>query len=97
MSLYSGDQFAAAAVRLGGSAVAHMDDRSLSGKTVLLTGAGRGLGFAMAEGLAAAGANVAMLGTDADVLRDAVARVGEAVRAVHDAGRLHDHVVGVKR
>ena len=74
-----------------------MDDRSLSGKTVLLTGAGRGLGFAVAEGLAAAGANVAMLGTDADVLRDAVARVGESVRAVHDAGRLRDHVVRVKR
>ena len=57
-----------------------MDDRSVSGKTVLLTGAGRGLGFAMAEGLAAAGANVAMLGTDADVLRDAVARVESAHR-----------------
>ena len=55
-----------------------MDDRSLSGKAILFTGAGRGLGFAMAEGLAAAGANVAVLGTDADVLRDAIARVVSA-------------------
>jgi 3-oxoacyl-[acyl-carrier protein] reductase len=36
----------------------------LEGKTILITGAGRGLGAAMAEGLAARGANLALLDLD---------------------------------
>lgn len=42
----------------------------LSGKTVLITGAGRGLGAAMAVGLAAKGANIALVDIDADKLEE---------------------------
>jgi len=48
----------------------------LSGKTALITGSSRGLGFAMAEGLAAAGAAVVLNGRDAAVL----ARAAESLR-----------------
>jgi gluconate 5-dehydrogenase len=52
---------------------------NLSGKTALITGSSRGLGRAMAEGLAAAGASVIINGT-------AAARVTEAVAAMKAAG-----------
>lgn len=42
----------------------------LRGKTLLITGAGRGLGAAMAVGLAARGANIALVDIDADRLED---------------------------
>lgn len=42
---------------------------SLNGKAALITGASRGLGFAMAQGLAAAGAQVFLNSRDAAVLR----------------------------
>ena len=51
----------------------------LAGRTALITGSSRGLGRAMAEGLAAAGARVVINGTDA-------ARVEAAVRELHAAG-----------
>jgi len=56
-----------------------MRSNELAGKTVMMTGAGRGMGRAMSIGLAAAGAKVAMLDIDADVL-------AEAARAADDAG-----------
>ena len=46
----------------------------LSGKTALVTGSSRGLGRAMAEGLAVAGARILINGTDP-------ARVDETVAA----------------
>ena len=46
----------------------------LSEKTVLITGAGRGLGAAMAVGLAAKGANVALVDIDAATLADTRSR-----------------------
>lgn len=46
----------------------------LSGKTVLITGAGRGLGAAMAVGLAAKGANIALVDIDADQLEETRSR-----------------------
>ena len=52
---------------------------NLSGKTALVTGSSRGLGRAMAEGMAAAGAKVVINGTDAG-------RVAEAVDAMKRAG-----------
>jgi len=52
---------------------------NLTGRTALVTGSSRGLGRAMAEGLAAAGARVVINGTDA-------ARVDLAVRALAAAG-----------
>jgi NAD(P)-dependent dehydrogenase (short-subunit alcohol dehydrogenase family) len=51
----------------------------LTAKTVLITGAGRGLGAAMAEGLAARGANLALLDLDAaglDAVRTACEKRG---------------------
>src|SRR5688572_24912450 len=47
---------------------------SLDGRIALVTGASRGLGFAMAEGLAEAGAIVALNGRDVDTLEAAVSR-----------------------
>jgi gluconate 5-dehydrogenase len=47
----------------------------LSGRTALVTGSARGIGFALAEGLATAGASVMLNGTRADTVADAVARL----------------------
>lgn len=55
-----------------------MTERPLEGRTALITGAGRGLGKAMAEGLAAQGANIALIDLEADVLAAAVADVEAA-------------------
>ncbi|RDJ97622.1 SDR family oxidoreductase [Paraburkholderia lacunae] len=47
----------------------------LSGRTALVTGSARGIGFALAEGLAAAGASVVLNGTRADTVDEAVDRL----------------------
>jgi gluconate 5-dehydrogenase len=52
----------------------------LDGRTVLVTGSARGLGFAIADGLSAAGARVIVNGTTE-------AGVGRAVAALEDKGR----------
>ena len=49
----------------------------LTGKSVIVTGSGRGLGRAMARGLAEAGASVTLCGRTADIVKDAA----EALRA----------------
>ena len=54
-----------------------MADRVLEGKVVLMTGAGRGMGREMSLALAEAGARVAMIDIDEDVLM-AAARDAEA-------------------
>ena len=51
----------------------------LSGKTALVTGAGSGLGFAMAQGLAEAGARVVLNGRN-------VAKLETAAAALHEKG-----------
>ena len=48
---------------------------SLEGKTALVTGASRGIGFTLAQGLAQAGATVIAAGRDADTLDEAVGRL----------------------
>ncbi|WP_329141325.1 SDR family oxidoreductase [Streptomyces sp. NBC_01476] len=50
----------------------------LSGKTALVTGSSQGIGLAIAEGLAAAGARVVLTGRDAGRLDEAAARVRTA-------------------
>lgn len=53
---------------------------SLAGKRALVTGASRGIGQALAEGLAAAGADVAVAGRD-------VAALSQTAEAIQGAGR----------
>jgi gluconate 5-dehydrogenase len=57
----------------------------LSGRTALVTGSSRGLGRAMAEGLAAAGAAVVLNGSDAGRLAATAASLREAGHTVHEA------------
>jgi gluconate 5-dehydrogenase len=62
---------------------AHLFD--LSGRTALVTGSSRGLGRAMAKGLAAAGAAVVLNGVDAARLAAAAAEMRAAGHTVHEA------------
>ena len=58
---------------------------SLAGRTALVTGSSRGLGRAMAEGLAAAGAAVVLNGSNRGRLADAAAEMRGQGRVVHEA------------
>lgn len=58
---------------------------SLAGRRALVTGSSRGIGYAIAEGLAGAGAEVILNGRDTDALGTAAAKLtadGAAVKAV---------------
>ncbi len=55
----------------------------LSGKRALITGSSQGIGFALARGLAAAGAEIVMNGRDAAKLSQAAGQLREAGFAVH--------------
>lgn len=55
---------------------------SLSGRVALVTGAARGLGFAIAQRLAEGGAEVWLGGRDERVLDEATRRIGAGVRAL---------------
>lgn len=57
----------------------------LTGRTALITGSSRGLGRAMAEGLAAAGATVVLNGSDADRLALAATEMRGLGGIVHEA------------
>lgn len=57
----------------------------LTGRTALVTGSSRGLGLAMAEGFAQAGAAVVLNGSDATRLAGAAQRLREAGHTVHEA------------
>lgn len=50
----------------------------LDGKVALITGAGSGLGYAMAQCMVAAGAQVILVGRRQDVLEKAASEIGEA-------------------
>ena len=58
---------------------------SLSGRTALVTGSSRGLGRAMAEGLAAAGAALVLNGSDPARLATTAAELRETGHTVHEA------------
>ena len=47
----------------------------LTGRTALVTGSARGIGYALAEGLAAAGASVVINGTRADTVAESVSKL----------------------
>jgi gluconate 5-dehydrogenase len=57
----------------------------LAGRTALVTGSSRGLGRAMAEGLAEAGAAVVLNGADAGRLANAASEMRAAGHMVHEA------------
>jgi NAD(P)-dependent dehydrogenase (short-subunit alcohol dehydrogenase family) len=57
-------------------------ERSHAMPVAIITGASRGLGLALATGLAEAGWQLVVDGRDADTLTEAVARIGDAARAV---------------
>jgi gluconate 5-dehydrogenase len=58
---------------------------SLEGRTALITGSSRGLGRAMADGLAAAGAAIVLNGSDPGRLSAAAAQMRAAGHRVHEA------------
>ncbi len=57
----------------------------LSGRTALVTGSSRGLGRAMAEGLAEAGAAIVLNGSDPGRLAEAAAAMRQAGHTVHES------------
>lgn len=57
----------------------------LKGKRALITGSSQGIGFALAEGLKAAGAEIVLNGRDATKLKDAAARIEGADQLAFDA------------
>jgi NAD(P)-dependent dehydrogenase (short-subunit alcohol dehydrogenase family) len=71
-----------------------MADGKLSGKTAIVTGAGRGLGRAMALGLARAGANVVLT---AARNRQEMNQVAEEAAKNSAAGKVRQHVADVAR
>ncbi|HEY5834469.1 SDR family oxidoreductase [Streptomyces sp.] len=60
-----------------------------SGRVALVTGASRGIGYAIAEALVARGDRVCVTGRNEDALKEAVERLG-ADRAIGVAGKAHD-------
>ena len=62
-------------------------DLQLTGKCAIVTGGSRGIGFAVAEALAAEGVRVALVARGEAALKDAAARIGgDAVGVVADTG-----------
>ncbi|MER7792591.1 SDR family oxidoreductase [Streptomyces sp. NPDC097640] len=60
-----------------------------SGRAALVTGASRGIGYAIAEALVARGDRVCITGRNEDTLKEAVERLG-ADRVIGVAGKAHD-------
>ncbi|CDR15707.1 SDR family oxidoreductase [Streptomyces iranensis] len=60
-----------------------------SGRAALITGASRGIGYAIAEAMVARGDKVCITGRNEDALKEAVERLGTD-RAIYAAGKAHD-------
>jgi NAD(P)-dependent dehydrogenase (short-subunit alcohol dehydrogenase family) len=59
----------------------------LSGKTAVVTGSAEGIGFAIAKGLAEAGAAVVLNGRKHEAVEAAVARLKAEIAGAEGAGR----------
>jgi NAD(P)-dependent dehydrogenase (short-subunit alcohol dehydrogenase family) len=70
--------------------MASADTPDLAGKTALVTGASRGIGLAIAQRLAARGANVCVTARKPEPLAEAAATLGPAGRVLAVAGRADD-------
>jgi len=71
-----------------------LDVFRLDGKVALITGAGSGLGYAMAECMVSAGAKVVLVGRRQEVLENAALEIGHgAYPEVFDITR-HDEIPG---
>ncbi len=69
----------------------------LTGKTVLITGASRGIGAAAARAYAAAGANVALLARGTDAIAELAGEIGEQALAIPcDVARWHEMATAVQ-
>ena len=64
--------------------------QGLSAKTAIVTGASRGIGFAIAQRFVAEGAKVCVTGRNAEALDEAVADLGGAEVAIGVAGKGDD-------
>ena len=71
-------------------------DLGIAGKVALVTGASKGIGFAVAQALAAEGARVAVSSRDRGRIDAAAARIG-ATGLVHDSGDLDGAAAVVER
>jgi 3-oxoacyl-[acyl-carrier protein] reductase len=80
-----------------------MAEMKLDGKVVMMTGAGRGMGREMSIGLAGAGAKVAMIDIDKDVLHEAAELAekaggqGAALPMVADVTRADNAATAVRK
>jgi len=61
---------------------------NLGGRTALITGSARGIGFALADGMAAAGASVILNGTRSDTVAESVERL--SAKGFNARGRAFD-------
>ncbi|GHC47676.1 SDR family oxidoreductase [Streptomyces cinnamoneus] len=64
-------------------------ERELTGRVALVTGASRGIGYGIAEALVARGDRVVITGRNEDALKEAVERLGPG-RAIGVPGKAHD-------